>query len=518
MDVLIKFRHGLGDTVQLTTVLGHLKHYHPDWRVDVQTLTGKHSALAGLCRRSTAFGHTPNCEIKYDRVFNLDWHECHKCFSDWPSTKAERCLIEVFGLRPIPEKCRYTLGIDRTALQLARRYLESLCKVMPAADGRYPVVLIHYQGNTSAELKDLPHRMVHRLCDDVIESGAVPVILDWDCRSPLPDGRRIHCPHARAELWGGLGTGDAAVLAALTSLSSLMIGIDSGPLHVAGATSTPTLGVWTAHHPLHYFAHADNVTHLVPENHLKLLRGDRLAGGAYFAAGYRHRTYDNLQNELCAALRDQLKRNDGGLVHTRNFWIRANHARQDLVIVKDIAEDDSYRVDRLPMPRPVVVDVGAHIGVFSTTIHRRNPLSRIIAVECCPENVAALRKNIGNFATVIQATVSYGQNEARLTSVHPKTVTLENIVDQCRLDRIDVLKLDCEGDEFSILDNTTLLDRISMIVGEYHGKEAFVRLVAERFGNWRLEIIRDGDKGTFWLTSNSVTTARRPARVDSSRR
>ena len=48
---LIKFRHGLGDAVQLTTVLQHLKHYHPDWDVDVAALIGKHSAFHGLCRK-----------------------------------------------------------------------------------------------------------------------------------------------------------------------------------------------------------------------------------------------------------------------------------------------------------------------------------------------------------------------------------------------------------------------------------------------------------------------------------
>jgi len=48
MDVLIKFRHGLGDAVQLTAVLSHLSHYHPDWQVDVAALAGKQSAFYGV--------------------------------------------------------------------------------------------------------------------------------------------------------------------------------------------------------------------------------------------------------------------------------------------------------------------------------------------------------------------------------------------------------------------------------------------------------------------------------------
>ena len=51
IPVLIDFRHGLGDAVQLTSVLQHLRHYHPNWSIDVAALGGKHSAYGGLCRR-----------------------------------------------------------------------------------------------------------------------------------------------------------------------------------------------------------------------------------------------------------------------------------------------------------------------------------------------------------------------------------------------------------------------------------------------------------------------------------
>jgi methyltransferase FkbM-like protein len=79
------------------------------------------------------------------------------------------------------------------------------------------------------------------------------------------------------------------------------------------------------------------------------------------------------------------------------------------------------------------------------------------------------------------------------------TVTLEQIIVEQHLDRIDVLKLDCEGSEFSILENTTSLDRVGAIIGEYHGRDRFMELVARRFADWQLRIIRDGDPGTFWL-------------------
>lgn len=81
------------------------------------------------------------------------------------------------------------------------------------------------------------------------------------------------------------------------------------------------------------------------------------------------------------------------------------------------------------------------------------------------------------------------------------TVTLEELMEQYGIDFIDVLKLDCEGSEFSILENTASLDKIGVIVGEYHGRDAFLDLVEWRFAGWKFEILREGDPGTFWLTN-----------------
>jgi hypothetical protein len=92
-----------------------------------------------------------------------------------------------------------------------------------------------------------------------------------------------------------------------------------------------------------------------------------------------------------------------------------------------------------------------------------------------------------------------------------RTVTLEDLMREQGFDTIDVLKLDCEGSEFSILGKTPSLDRIGLIVGEYHGKEKFEQLVAERFAHWELKILRDGDLGTFWLTNPNYEFGERNA-------
>jgi FkbM family methyltransferase len=576
-NVLIDFRHGLGDAVQLTTVLLHLRHHHPDWQIDVAAGVGKLPAVplpaggdgsAPLYRYFFVRGRDPIDRRAYKHVFELAWDECATVYADSPSTKAEYCLRSVFHLEPIRELCRYELTIRPEAMAAAASYLESVCGPGTRCGGRYPAVLLHYQANTSTDKKDLPHDLARQICEAVIEARHVPVILDWDKRSPLPDGVRIFNPRADSPLWKDIGTGDCEVLAALIAQSSLFIGVDSGPLHVAGAylplppgegrgeggsacsdamiSPTPVVAVWTGHHPLHYFSLADHVTHLVPADHAARLRGDRATGQAFFEKHYRHRVYRQLDDALTGLVQEFLADDEDGLLQMHGFWVRGDNAEQDLVIVRDIAEQDSYRIAELQLNGPVAVDVGAHIGVFSRAFKERHPAARVVAVECCPENIPALRRNVGDFATIVPAALTYEREVALFNAVYPgcvstggsevvsrtefeamaasratnggdgkpaapspagywldrrplATVTLEELMTEHHLDHIDVLKLDCEGSEFSILENTTSLDRIGAIVGEYHGREAFQELVARKFGDWELRILRDEDPGTFWL-------------------
>jgi ADP-heptose:LPS heptosyltransferase/SAM-dependent methyltransferase len=316
-NVLIEFRHGLGDAVQLTVVLKHLHHYHPDWNVDVASLVGKHTAYHGLCRHSLILDRDPVDHGRYQHIFRLDWHESHGTHAGWPSTKPTRCLREVFNLTPLPELCTYTIVCGNEAKERARRYLDRLCPSGPRQDGRYPVVLLHYQGNTSGDKKDLSHEVAREVCATARQAGVVPVVLDWDRRSPLCDGVSIHNPNADHELWGGAGTGDAEVLAALIEASALFVGVDSGPLHVAGATSTPTIGVWTRHHPVRYFDLAENLIHLVPGDHASLVgSGNALS---FFEKQYRHRTYKELSIDLPALVEGMLTGEDVDSLANKRF-------------------------------------------------------------------------------------------------------------------------------------------------------------------------------------------------------
>ncbi len=291
MNVLIKFAHGLGDAIQLTIVLRHLQKYRSDWNVDVFCLHGKHSALAGFCRRAYHDREPRPEEGEYDHIFDLGWWENYSPFANSPSTKPSNCLRDVFDLQPDPALFEYSIEIGEAATNRAEEYLKSICglrrNVRPL-----PVVILHYEGNTAAEKKNLTHDQANQICHWAVAEGFVPVILDWDRRSPLIDQKTVFCPTAeREDLWGGFGSGDAEMIAALIEHSSLMIGVDSGPLHVAGATGTPTIGVWLKHHPMQYFDLCRNVTHVIPGNWPDMRPCGEQPAREFFENNYRFTAY-----------------------------------------------------------------------------------------------------------------------------------------------------------------------------------------------------------------------------------
>jgi ADP-heptose:LPS heptosyltransferase/SAM-dependent methyltransferase len=331
--VLLEFRHGLGDAVQLTIVLRHLQSLKPDWSVDVAALPGKVSAFTNLCANTRVLDSERLDRTVYDQVLVLDWHECRTGYADVPSTKPSRCLLEVFGLKPVLDLCGYRISIGDSSRDKAHAYLAQLCPAGPRDDGRYPVVLLHYQGNTSGERKNLTHELAREVCQVVGNSGFVPIVLDWDHRSPLIDQRTVFSPGKDHPLWNGMGTGDAEALAALIELSTLFVGIDSGPLHVAGATSTPTIGVWTGHHPGHFFDLSDNVMHLVPGDHVAKLPNPEAV--AFFQKHYHHTTYKQLTIELPAVVQGRLTGEGVEQIANRRFLNELSSRAYDAVYYEE---------------------------------------------------------------------------------------------------------------------------------------------------------------------------------------
>lgn len=144
---------------------------------------------------------------------------------------------------------------------------------------------------------------------------------------------------------------------------------------------------------------------------------------------------------------------------------------------------------RLPA-EPVILDVGANIGVFAIWAGRCFH-SRVIAVEPVPDNLCRLRHNLrrnpGHRVEVMEAALTSRAGSVRMripdqsVGAHivkcgemgdllVRCMTLGDITKEKHLSRIDLLKMDCEGAEYEILESLTKeqLQSIGSVSMEFH--------------------------------------------------
>ena len=155
--------------------------------------------------------------------------------------------------------------------------------------------------------------------------------------------------------------------------------------------------------------------------------------------------------------------------------------------------DDCYGLRRIDFsPGDIVIDIGAHIGLFAIYTALRFPHVQIHSFEPFPENYELLQQNlerngITNVHTYPQGVSSDGrllemvtntQNsggstcysrtlEAGRTSGIPST-TLDHIFDTLEVNKCKLLKIDCEGSEYEILLSTRSLPKVDYLSGEFH--------------------------------------------------
>lgn len=144
---------------------------------------------------------------------------------------------------------------------------------------------------------------------------------------------------------------------------------------------------------------------------------------------------------------------------------------------------------------PVVIDVGANVGYFSLFTLMRFPKAKVFSFEPMPMNFKLLSKyssenphldfNPVNKAMSGEAghiTLQYDASDSFTTSasifentigndtLKVETTTLAHVLEANNIDKVDLLKLDCEGSEYSILYTTddAVLEKIGALSIETH--------------------------------------------------
>ena len=87
-----------------------------------------------------------------------------------------------------------------------------------------------------------------------------------------------------------------------------------------------------------------------------------------------------------------------------------------LIIAEEFIIHKSYDLERVPFEPALIIDCGAHIGLFTLLARAHFPTPRIIAFEPAPENVTFLKEHAreaGGDIEVIEAAVSDRDGVAR---------------------------------------------------------------------------------------------------------
>jgi len=185
------------------------------------------------------------------------------------------------------------------------------------------------------------------------------------------------------------------------------------------------------------------------------------------------------------------------VVTRKGIRIRTSQAAE-LVTVWTVWIRGEYSV---PKGLPTVVDVGANIGSFSILAAMRGA-SRVVAIEPASKTFAKLKANIelNHLEPVVQTVrAAIGGKSGRRTlfisdnspmtsfycaCVHgiereeTETLGLWDLCKNLQIQTINLLKLDCEGAEYEIVESCRreLLARIERIILEYHANGDYKKL------------------------------------------
>lgn len=166
----------------------------------------------------------------------------------------------------------------------------------------------------------------------------------------------------------------------------------------------------------------------------------------------------------------------------------------DVSVFGEIFIEREYRIldDLLVSAKDAVIDVGAHKGLFMAYVRALNSEVPIFAFEPEENNFSFLKKNlarnhvkgvivknlaVSNVAGQCKLYLSFDSHNHSLVAANEvvgeklvQCTTLEEIFRKNKIEQCSLVKLDCEGSEFAILDGLSreIFARIGTFYIEYH--------------------------------------------------
>ena len=147
-------------------------------------------------------------------------------------------------------------------------------------------------------------------------------------------------------------------------------------------------------------------------------------------------------------------------------------------ITKEIFEERIYEKFFEVEEGDIVMDFGSSVGPFTYSILDKKP-KHVYCFEPSPEEIETLTKNTQSGpVTIINKGISdkEGEFEFNLFGLDggmklAKSTTFDKIRDEYDIKKIDFIKTDCEGGEYSVFNNKNFFwikENVKKVVGEWH--------------------------------------------------
>ncbi len=225
--------------------------------------------------------------------------------------------------------------------------------------------------------------------------------------------------------------------------------------------------------------------------------------------------------EVLLDLLEEKGEGDAVLCTKRGLEILVRRNGWDAEIVREIFLDRPYMKGVQLTDSPTIVDIGGYIGDFTLFAISELCAEKVVVYEPTAENFAMLIKNLdrnGCGDRVVAVNKGVSDKEAMCLNVeildneevHASSiwyhgaeqrsipcVTMDQLFAEHELDKVDLLKIDCEGGEYDILPaiSPELLERIQNIVFEWHetpGYRPKLAGIEEQLSDNGFKVVRNG--------------------------
>ena len=174
-----------------------------------------------------------------------------------------------------------------------------------------------------------------------------------------------------------------------------------------------------------------------------------------------------------------------------NLKIKIRVNSTDLMALTNVWMINEYKIEKFKINKnDIIIDVGAHIGLFSLLASKSCFAGKIFSYEPINENFEILMQNIksNKLKNIFPFNLAVSKNTSNVKlfldkdeSAHSifqkntsyvtvESISLQKIFDDNDINFCKILKLDCEGAEYEIIDSLPdkYFEKIQNMIIEYH--------------------------------------------------